>query len=581
MRISYDRGRNFHARNERKLTDELPRHPAAVRIYGKDGTCRCICLDFDSSVHGSDVVDAEVRLLTQWLYDHGASWVADISPNGGQHVYVPFEHRLTFDEARSFVEALGTRYRTLDKSPHQSIASGCIRVPGSLHKTGGHQQLLMSLGNAYRILRTPNRTPVWESLSTDLADEVAKVRALRNLQPYPALDDDAPALDGGAHKLSKHIMAIATGRPYDAARYPSPSEARQAVLAAAARAGWTLLDVDRRMKQGAWPGLAQMYARYRGQHRAKALRRDWDNAVSFVAQSKLETSGKNNDRIFHTSQPYTQGGLVQGHPIGGAETEHRFIRSWRNVMAIREKSLAGTRKGLVRRMLLRAIGEAAHKSGSRFVQFGVRSLAVATGQDHSTVASHLREMRREKDGLFELVSEARGTKGDLYLLRIPTSLQDAAESLAWKKGRIHALRPVFRELGLPAAYLYEALEHSPTPLTTTELVNDTQLGRTAAAEGLEILAAWNLIARDPATRAWRLIRTTSLTALAEHFGVLDDVAAQVNRYRTERAAWHSWLAAHVNQAATLPSPGDDYPWEEFEGPPDEWTLSDMAFARAG
>lgn len=234
---------------------------------------------------------------------------------------------------------------------------------------------------------------------------------------------------------------------------------------------------------------------------------------------------------------------------------------------------------MARRMVLRSLGEAAHMTASRFIEFGVRSIAVATGMDHTTVATHLRELRAEKDPLVTLVEEGRGTKGDLYMLTVPEELKAAAEDASWQKGKIHALRPVFRELGLPAAFVYEALEHSPA-MSTTEIVRVTRLSRSAVNEALDVLAAWNLITRG-AARAWSTVAATSLKHLAEHFGVLEAVAAQIQRYRNDRIIWREWLAKNVNTVAELLSPEDDYPWEMFEGPPDEWSLSDMAFRRMG
>ncbi|HEX9087053.1 MAG TPA: helix-turn-helix domain-containing protein, partial [Arthrobacter sp.] len=231
------------------------------------------------------------------------------------------------------------------------------------------------------------------------------------------------------------------------------------------------------------------------------------------------------------------------------------------------------------RMVLRSLGEAAHMTGSRFIEFGVRSIAVATGLDHTTVGLHLRELRAEKDPLVTLVEQARGTKGDLYMLTVPEEVKAAAEDLTWRKGKIHALRPVFRELGLPAAFVYEALEHSPG-VTTAELVTLTRLSRSAVSEALEVMAAWNMIGRDTA-RAWSVVAATSLKDLAERFGVLEAVAAQLQRYRNDRILWKEWLSKNVNTVAELLSPGEDYPWEAFEGPPDDWALADMAFSRAG
>jgi DNA-binding transcriptional ArsR family regulator len=230
-------------------------------------------------------------------------------------------------------------------------------------------------------------------------------------------------------------------------------------------------------------------------------------------------------------------------------------------------------------MVLRALGEAAHMTGSRFVEFGDRSIAVATGLDHTTVGFHLRALRKEKDPLVTLVEVGRGTKADLYMLTVPEDVRAAAEDLPWRKGKLHALRPVFRELGLPAAFVYEALERSPR-MNTTELVRITKLSRTTVSESLEVLASWNLVARDTA-RLWSVVTGTSLRELAEHFGVLEAVAAQLHKYRIERTLWREWLSKNVNTVAELLSPDEDYPWEVYEGPPDEWALVAAAFAKTG
>jgi len=89
------------------------------------------------------------------------------------------------------------------------------------------------------------------------------------------------------------------------------------------------------------------------------------------------------------------------------------------------------------------------KSGSRYVAFGVRSLSVATGLDHTTVAAHLRALRDENDPLIDLIENDRGLQWDLDHLRIPAELADRAGRVAWRPGKVHALRPVFRELGHP------------------------------------------------------------------------------------------------------------------------------------
>lgn len=580
MRLSRDAGKTYPQKHERNLTETLPSLPAAVRIFGKDGTCAAIFLDFDSSVAGQEWVQADVRAVQTWLHSVGARWIEDYSPNGGRHVYVPLAQRVTFSEARDLVEALGTRYRTLDKTPHQNLLHGCMRTPGSPHKRGGHQQLAMSLSMAYDVARRPNSATIWAAMTTDLAAEINAVRALRLEETFTPETASAPVIEHPVGRMSRAMQVLAQTGLYDKNRYATDSDARQAVIVGAAAAGLELVDVERRMLQGTWPGLASFYARYAARHRIPALRRDWKKALSYLSKNPANNDGKYSVRRSPTSQPNTQALGVKGsNQIPNPDAEHRFIRTWRSALRIREVNYQQSRTGMARRMVLRALGEAAHMTASRFVEFGVRSIAVATGLDHTTVGLHLRELRTEKDPLVALVEEARGTKGDLYMLTVPEELKAAAEDATWQKGKIHALRPVFRELGLPAAFVYEALEHSPG-LFSTQIVSATRLSRSAVYEALEILAAWNLVVRDD-SRGWSVVVSTSLRQLAEHLGVLEAVASQIRRYRNDRIIWREWLGKNVNTVAELLSPEDDYPWEMYEGPPDEWSLSDVAFTRTG
>lgn len=72
--------------------------------------------------------------------------------------------------------------------------------------------------------------------------------------------------------------------------------------------------------------------------------------------------------------------------------------------------------------------------------------------------------------------------------------------------------------------------------------------------------------------------STSLKDLAEYFGVLEAVAAQHKNHEKHRNQWKAWLAKRAHTLSELLSPTDDYPWEEFEGPPNQCALSHMAFA---
>ena len=532
-----------------------------MRIYGRDGSCSALFLDFDSSVDGTDRVLADVRLATSWLYEHGLRWIEDHSPNGGRHVYVPLAQRMPFEQARTLVEALASRYRSLDPTPHQNLNHGCMRVPGSVHKRGGHQELDLSLPMALNILLEPNAGDTVQGLLVSVEEAMQEARLRR--QPVTLEEEASAAKESDAAGISARIQDIARNGTWDPARYRSASEARQAVLAAAAGAGMKLTDVDRRIRQGVWPGLAQFYARYRPHNRAGALFRDWRNAQSFIASNRPEP-GKSIVRKSPTSLPNTQAG-AHGDALRGSHEEHRMIRTWRNALSLVDQKLKGSRQGQAKRMILRALGAAAHMTGSRYVEFGVRSLALASGVDHTTVAAHLRALRDAPGSLIRLVSRGRGTHGDLYRLEIPVELAEAAAAVTWRKGKLQALRPVFRALGMPAAFVYEVLEHALEPMPAREAAAAAGLGRSAGFEALETLQLWGLIRRSG--DGWEIVPGLDLASVAEQLGVQEAMSSQLARYRAERASWRLWLSKAGAGQAMLPSPDDDYPWDHFV-PPD-------------
>lgn len=213
--------------------------------------------------------------------------------------------------------------------------------------------------------------------------------------------------------------------------------------------------------------------------------------------------------------------------------EYRWIRTWWAALELAEVDRYQAGKiGLSRRMVLRALGEAAMKTGTRVVEFGCRSLAVATGLDHTTVAAHLRALLSEEDPLIDQLANERGLRADLYTLRIPAELADRVARRPWRGGRIQALRPVFYELGRPAALVYEALESSVDRLLGSfDIAKTTGLSRTAVWEALKLLASHDLAHQTP--QGWRKT-SRSLAQLADQLGITETLHAVVLRHRDER-----------------------------------------------
>jgi hypothetical protein len=519
MRVSRDGGRTYPLRGERDITDKLPNQPAAVLIFDTGGCAKTFCIDLDASRGGSDAVERDFRALRAILSRFGCAHFADRSPNGGIHVYVPLAEPLPYPEAVRVANALAARTPTMDPMPMLGIQSGCIRPPGARHKTGGHQQLLDSLNAAWKATQEPTTVAAWQGFTNELgtvepdvtpATEAGNVEHLRPLGRHSDPDGD--------------YQSIARTGAYDATRYRSPSEARQAVIWSAVAAGWQLVDVAQRLENGTWPGLAAMYARYRPNSRHDALVRDWNRAVRFEKQRR--TKGPDSSvRVGTTSGPKT-------HRAG----VYQEIRTWANAVDYLYRE--GRNDDLATRAVLYALGEAAMKTGSLEVEFGNRSLAIATGLDQATVGKCLKRLAAEDRPLIELLNPARGIKAHLWQLRLDPDLQSAVEKIAWKPGKIHGIRPPFRELGHTAAFVYAVLERHSTALSGRAVATGAGLSPAAAHDALQILAAFGLADRSPT--GWT-VGKASLQQLAEQFGIVDIIRAQIARYRAERITWWARL----------------------------------------
>ena len=278
VRESRDGGRNYPARWERALQDELPRVPAAVRLYGPDGTLRCLAADFDVSRGGQVRVDQDVVALTQLIADCGGDVIADQSPNGGRHLYLPLQDSVAFPEVQRVARALAARFPSLDPTPLLNLLGGCIRPPGRGTRPAATSCLPAPSTPRSPWLGHPTRAPSGTSSST---------RSPRSPRPAPPTSDAAeeyPSDDLRAEGESTHRWASLPAALAAIARtgqhaYRSDSEARQAVLTSAAARGWPLLEIARRVELGTWAGLASFYARYPARHRRQALLRDWRKAM--------------------------------------------------------------------------------------------------------------------------------------------------------------------------------------------------------------------------------------------------------------------------------------------------------------
>ena len=601
--MSGDGGRSYPRGRERALPDRPPDQPAAVRIFDEHGYARCLPADLDSSRGGPDQVARDLARLKSLLSRCGGQVITDRSPNGGMHLYVPWQQPVPFTELRPVMQALATLLPTLDIQPTVNVLSGCLRPPGSRHRTGGWQELTTPLPDARAIAAAGNPPRVWANLralllphGTELSSTAARPTdqpALRPRadQPLDLALPGAAAGGAGPHERQAHLerlplprrralsadtLHIAQHGVYDPARYATPSQARQRVVAAAAGAGWSYAELLEQLHAGHWPGLASFYSRYRSRHRVERLAADWNGAITWI-RSRQPAPATKQKRAYnsHTREPTTHGGEPDSRQAPASTTasqsprtressgEYQYVRTWWNAALRLERSRYVGRQGLTRRLLLRALANAAQKKGSRYLEFGCRSLSLAMGVDHSTAAAALRALRSEPDPLLVLLENRRGVRGDLYELTVPDEVQDSIDRRPWKAGSIQAIHPAFRALGLPVAFVYEQLVAGP-PQTSLDLAERALVSHRAAQQALKTLSTHGLATRTPT--GW-LRGARTLDCVARELGV-DEVLEEIKlRHRRQRQTWRALLGAYLSPSATPVSVGQAQPQPTGDGVP--------------
>ncbi|WP_136611062.1 hypothetical protein [Sinomonas albida] len=532
------RGKFQYPGTPHKLTAVPPRAPAAVLIHDTAGRVTTLCLDLDTSKATKAVVDNDAERLGALLASCGLRYVEDFSPAGGRHLYVPLAEPMDGAEARELVAALARTAPSMDASPHQNPSTGCIRVPGTLHKRGGRQQLITPLSSAYDILRRRNPAGDVDKLRRALAPELRRNRQEAALRAKAAPSPLTPEKARDARSCTptagwqSPLRAIAQTGLFDTARHRTPSEARMAVLNHFAACGWTLEQVRGELT-GQFRGLAALYQS--PAQLSRLLEAEWAKALEFTASSQGKRTAPKSD----TSPTKPTGGAPSAAGI------HQLVNDLENVLyaVLDARFQKYGREGIGLRFLIRGVLAYMRTMETDTLDVGCRTFALALGQHHSTVARLLHRLAQLSDGMVTKVADARHRNADVYLVELPQQYRELARDLSWRQGKIHAIRPVFRVLGPAAALAYEAIERSRLSPTTKEVAQQAKIGASTAERALAEMSALGMIRRDQDKR-WYITHTTSLTQLAQRLGADQDVAAQLTIHRQQRAAWHAWLDRH-------------------------------------
>ncbi len=547
----------------RRLTQSLPAAPAAVplfrRVRGRAGRriTLLLALDLDAKHRGSAAVLGDYVRLIEWIRQAGGRVVADVSTSGGRHVLVPLAAGVTVDELRPLLATLAARCPTLDTTPMLNDKSGCITVPGSACREGGHRRLIGSLSEALTAF-TDRSDP--EFLAR-LTEQLGVPPATPHTAAAPDTDgtntdaDDLPhsVFEGvGEHRrvraaYRRHdpphpaVEAFATtGKLPADKRWHSRSEARQAVLYSAAARGLCLADVLAAAQPGGhWHrGFGPSYRHYSRPERRIAA--DWAKACHwFQARAGKLRQGTHKNKHTGGKDGRTPAWGRPGLEVPDCTPTHRtwlaHATLWCSVH-LRSCPSRHSTAAVLQALAVMAVRAGALVDGVPVVAVGGRSLSLPAGLlGESAVWSVLRRLRETPGSPLLLVRQGSGRDADTYALVTP-SVTDPTPNAPGRPA-VAPIHPAWSVLGHQHRRLYELVDAGIT--TPGALTAAARSSTSTVHAGLAELTRYGLLQRAGHGRV-----TTGKTTL-------DDIAAthrldrewtdRITAHQHARALWHRWL----------------------------------------
>lgn len=549
-------------KRRQKITDKLPKTMAAVDIYSADGITTNLVLDFDAKEHGPAQVDADFSRAARWVRDCGGRIVSDRATSGGRHLIVPLAigTSATLAEMQQLTDQLKARLRTLDPKPTKS-AAGCISVPGTRCAGGGYRLLDGPLDEAvatlterseptflpalYALLGTlpaPSAPPAHQSTSpadtaeyTEGHDEDQRIRqAYWWHRPIP---DDV-------------VNFACHGAMTDA--WETRSEARQAVVTNAVLRGYTRGRIRADMQPGGpWSALGDAYREKHGIRADTQFDRDFRTAITF-AVGRAQAIAKKSQRKTH-GENYTH-----FSELSLEESLEETYKAWlAYALAWTDRHFKGKERWSTRdvwqSVAVKAVVAGELREGIPVVGVGGRAISLSTGLlSHKATARVLRRTRDMIGAPILLNMRTVGREPDVYSL--VTVNPDGIEPIPLERVHLAAVHPAWSRIGRHHRVIYELIVHNnmtvPGEIFAAANVNDRSGHYSLAA-----LAGEGLITRR---RGHVSAGPVALDDIADEQHLDEIFVARLERYRRERAAWHTWLAVREQLRAAVDAALDDY-----------------------
>ena len=525
------------------ITAAAPERPWAIYLTDTEHRYWLLCFDLDGKTpEAAEAAEQDAAALAQLLTDAGlAPVVCQSGPQGGRHIWVALRegvsaelvHRLTF-----FADKL---YQTLDLSPINNAATGCVRPPGAPHRHGGHSVVI---DGELDSLTQPSGT------EAAVIAAVERLAQLVNDHAATVLPDAFSAETETDPTRHPHIPGVKRPlAPTAAAALSADTTGADAsavlwrVLTGAAAAHWQYTDVARLLNTA--PGLE--HARTRPEHgrriprrpdeRARVLRRQWDRAVAYIASGR-RVVGRDDTFDARADAIATHISAVQSRADAAPGRWNR-------------------RGGPADRRVLDALSILTLQAVSADVEADTRRLALMAGIGRETARTAL--LRLADDGWIIRTSAAEGRRSARWKIgpqvvihsnpvdtRSQVAHRPPGTGTAARNGWLltltnrldSAAHDLFTPgaLGLHAGNVYSRCTHDALPLAQLARLIGSDAAHTVHTLTQLIEADVLLLTRD----GWHKPATDRRDAAADARGVTGRLAARAERYAVERELWAWW-----------------------------------------
>jgi DNA-binding MarR family transcriptional regulator len=245
-----------------------PDCPYAVHL-ARSGRFRTVALDFDFKRGYLYVeVERQATLASKLLAKCGFRPVV-VSTDGGFHVLATLADPVWADEIGPIIVRLARRFPALDPSPMMNPATGAIRPPGALHRSGARSSVV---SGTLRDLQEGTFSAALEKLDRELLPDAAN--SPRGLLPATVSGDRTT--NGLSPRIDQLLRNGDTTH-----QYLSRSEVVQAIATNAVRAGWSQECLFEALTDPANKGGAKLQ-RMKARGARKYIARSYLKAASYV-----------------------------------------------------------------------------------------------------------------------------------------------------------------------------------------------------------------------------------------------------------------------------------------------------------